>query len=112
MFQKASIAASKEDRGELNAKSSTTADAKVTGSDGGAIVKENNTIEDVCPPSSAKLGRSTWTLLHTMAAWYPDEPTDNDQTTMKRFFTALGRFYPCPWCAHDFQKNLEEKPPQ
>jgi hypothetical protein len=76
------------------------------------ISKEANAVDDACPPTSAKLGRSTWTLLHTMAAWYPDEPSKAEQTSMKRFFSALGRFYPCPWCATDFRANLEEKPPQ
>jgi FAD-linked sulfhydryl oxidase len=47
-----------------------------------------------------------------MAAWYPDEPSKAERTSMKRFFSALGRFYPCPWCATDFRANLEEKPPQ
>lgn len=31
---------------------------------------------------------------------------------MKSFFGAFARFYPCTWCAKDFQDNLERKPVQ
>ncbi|GAX18493.1 hypothetical protein FisN_10Hh309 [Fistulifera solaris] len=63
-----------------------------------------------CPPNSGVLGRASWTLLHTMAAWYPDQPTAEDQQHMESFMSALARFYPCTWCARDFQANLEESP--
>eukprot|EP00540_Astrosyne_radiata_P022180 CAMPEP_0116859128 /NCGR_PEP_ID=MMETSP0418-20121206/21607_1 /TAXON_ID=1158023 /ORGANISM="Astrosyne radiata, Strain 13vi08-1A" /LENGTH=128 /DNA_ID=CAMNT_0004493229 /DNA_START=12 /DNA_END=398 /DNA_ORIENTATION=- len=63
-----------------------------------------------CPPRSAELGRSTWTFLHSMAAWYPEKPTHQEKKLMTNFMSALARFYPCPWCARDFQKNLGEKP--
>jgi Erv1 / Alr family len=114
MFQKASIAAAlnAESAETINAKPSTSTDSSVVGSVERVRSKENFSADDMCPPSSAKLGRSTWTLLHTMAAWYPEVPTERDQTGMTSFFTALSRFYPCPWCAHDFQQNLEEKPPK
>ena len=101
-----------------------------------------------CPPNSAELGRSTWTLLHSMvrmpvcvmcafvggksipfdsrirahclyfiyccmqAAWYPDEPSTEDKQFMTSFMASFARFYPCPWCATDFQKNLAAKPVQ
>jgi mitochondrial FAD-linked sulfhydryl oxidase len=115
MFQKASKAASEADAESATmgkAKSSTTTDSAEIGSAERSISKEIFSVDDICPPTSAKLGRSTWTLLHTMAAWYPDAPSSSDQTSMKSFFAALSHFYPCPWCAHDFQQNLEEKPPQ
>mmetsp|Transcript_4868 Transcript_4868/g.9010 ORF Transcript_4868/g.9010 Transcript_4868/m.9010 type:complete len:172 (+) Transcript_4868:73-588(+) len=65
-----------------------------------------------CPPNSAELGRSTWTLLHSMAAWYPDEPSTEDEHFMTSFMASFARFYPCPWCATDFQQNLAAKPVQ
>lgn len=63
-----------------------------------------------CPPKSAELGRSSWTLLHCMAAWYPDQPTTQQKSRITNFFGALADFYPCPWCADDFQQNLEKTP--
>ena len=29
---------------------------------------------------------------------------------MTNFMAALARFYPCPWCADDFQKHLKQEP--
>eukprot|EP00980_Cylindrotheca_fusiformis_P024492 scaffold11961_cov122-Cylindrotheca_fusiformis.AAC.4 len=63
-----------------------------------------------CPPRSAELGRSSWKLLHSMAAWYPENPTNDQQTRMKSFMTTLAEFYPCTWCAADFQKNIKDAP--
>ena len=95
-----------------------------------------------CPVNTAQLGRSSWTLLHSMvshlfhhtfslitsqlarfvrhdshqdsflnkAAWYPDSPSKQDQTTMIQFINALARFYPCTHCAADFQHNVIETP--
>eukprot|EP00545_Synedropsis_sp_CCMP1620_P010108 CAMPEP_0119004104 /NCGR_PEP_ID=MMETSP1176-20130426/955_1 /TAXON_ID=265551 /ORGANISM="Synedropsis recta cf, Strain CCMP1620" /LENGTH=182 /DNA_ID=CAMNT_0006955777 /DNA_START=74 /DNA_END=622 /DNA_ORIENTATION=+ len=65
-----------------------------------------------CPPTSARLGRSSWDLLHSMVAWYPDRPTADDARQMEGFFVTLGRFYPCTWCASDFRENLEAQPIQ
>mmetsp|Transcript_100158 Transcript_100158/g.287738 ORF Transcript_100158/g.287738 Transcript_100158/m.287738 type:complete len:167 (-) Transcript_100158:241-741(-) len=64
-----------------------------------------------CPPRSAELGRSSWKLLHSMAAWYPEEPSNEDQRQMKGFFQALATFYPCSWCAEDFQQEIKKTPP-
>ena len=47
----------------------------------------------------------------TKVAWYPDEPSPEDQQQMKGFFGALSKFYPCPWCAEDFQKEIKKTPP-
>ncbi|GKY94932.1 hypothetical protein MPSEU_000458100 [Mayamaea pseudoterrestris] len=63
-----------------------------------------------CPPKSAELGRSSWTLLHSMAAWYPDQPSETEQTLVRHFFAAIARFYPCTYCAEDFAENLKKSP--
>jgi len=63
-----------------------------------------------CPVNTAQLGRCSWTLLHTMAAWYPDTPSSQDQSMMTNFIGALARFYPCSYCAADFQENLKAAP--
>jgi mitochondrial FAD-linked sulfhydryl oxidase len=65
-----------------------------------------------CPPTKGALGKSSWDLLHSIAAWYPDNPTPTDETMIQQFFTGFARFYPCTWCAEDFQRNLQEKPVQ
>ena len=65
-----------------------------------------------CSPDSSELGRSTWTFLHTMAAYYPEQPTTEDQTVMRQFLHGLGRFYPCSYCASHLQQELIEMPPK
>jgi len=60
----------------------------------------------------AELGRSTWTLLHTMAARFPDEPTAEQQDDLRDFVYLLSRLYPCGQCADEFQKILRDHPPE
>ncbi|CAB0018216.1 unnamed protein product [Nesidiocoris tenuis] len=44
------------------------------------------------------LGRKTWAFLHTMAAYYPKNPTSKDQQDMFSLIQLLAKFYPCPIC--------------
>ncbi|ODQ65954.1 hypothetical protein NADFUDRAFT_51228 [Nadsonia fulvescens var. elongata DSM 6958] len=65
-----------------------------------------------CPPDSGALGRATWTLLHTMAANYPETASLEEQRDMKMFIKTFARFYPCWWCAKDFRKYIASQEPQ
>ncbi|CAH1731855.1 FAD-linked sulfhydryl oxidase ALR [Aphis gossypii] len=65
-----------------------------------------------CPLDKAKLGFHTWSLLHTIAAYYPDEPTPQQRKDINDFFTLIGRLYPCETCARDFTKLLASRPPE
>ncbi len=64
-----------------------------------------------CPLDSEELGRRTWSLLHTMAAYYPEVPSAGEQREMRALFSSLGRFYPCSYCARDLRASLAERPP-
>ncbi|KAJ3182150.1 hypothetical protein HDU85_003192 [Gaertneriomyces sp. JEL0708] len=64
-----------------------------------------------CPPDSGELGRSGWTFLHTMAAYYPESPSTEHQESMKAFVNALGHFYPCGYCASHLRKETKRDPP-
>mmetsp|Transcript_5890 Transcript_5890/g.36506 ORF Transcript_5890/g.36506 Transcript_5890/m.36506 type:complete len:188 (+) Transcript_5890:293-856(+) len=57
------------------------------------------------------LGRSTWTLLHTLAAQFPEHPTKQQKKDAKTLLDVLTRIYPCGECAHHFQKLVREHPP-
>lgn len=46
-----------------------------------------------------------------MAAYYPDEPSKEDQTSMTGFIGGLARFYPCESCASDFRRDIIDDPP-
>ena len=56
-----------------------------------------------CPPDVDRLGNHTWTLLHSMSAAYPDEPTKSDQSNALQFIDSFSRLYPCGVCAEDFR---------
>jgi FAD-linked sulfhydryl oxidase len=65
-----------------------------------------------CPPDREELGRHSWTLLHTLAAYFPVTPTAGQSEAALGFIRAIGLLYPCRHCAEDFQLGLEENPPR
>lgn len=62
-------------------------------------------------PTRQQLGRSSWTLLHRMAAQYPAEPSRQQEQDMQAFIHSLGQFYPCSECAGHFREMLARSPP-
>lgn len=64
-----------------------------------------------CPPDTAALGRSTWTFLHTAAAYYPPSAPLSTQIHMGNMISSLSLLYPCVPCATDFQEDVRENPP-
>ena len=65
-----------------------------------------------CPLDRSELGKSSWDLLHTIAANYPDQPSEEQQRQMTAFIEGLAAFYPCIHCAKDFQANVALSPPR
>ena len=64
-----------------------------------------------CPVDKDELGRSTWNLLHSIAASYSEIPSEVEKHQMIMFFTILSSIYPCPICAEDFAASIIKTPP-
>ncbi|KAL8676807.1 MAG: hypothetical protein Q9186_006714 [Xanthomendoza sp. 1 TL-2023] len=62
-----------------------------------------------CPPDVEELGRSTWSLLHTISASYPSRASPTQQDEMRQFLGLFGKLYPCWVCAEDFQAWMKSK---
>ena len=58
-----------------------------------------------CPLDKDELGRNTWSFLHTMAATYPQKPSEQQQQDMTDFIHLFSKLYPCDYCAKDFRKE-------
>ncbi|KAI5919730.1 ERV/ALR sulfhydryl oxidase domain-containing protein [Camillea tinctor] len=62
-----------------------------------------------CPADVETLGRSTWTLLHSIAATYPKAPSPAEQSDLKTFMGLFSKLYPCWVCAEDFQAYMAKE---
>jgi mitochondrial FAD-linked sulfhydryl oxidase len=67
---------------------------------------------DACPVDKDELGRGTWALLHTMAAYYPDKPSTEQKVYAELMFKSLASLYPCKICAAHMQECIAAKPPR
>lgn len=65
-----------------------------------------------CPPDATRLGRSTWTFLHTMAAYYPHSANTTQQQHATQLLTSLTSLYPCQHCASHLTTYYHTHPPQ
>ena len=83
-----------------------------------------------CPETSGSLGRAGertahgaprrprsprrtgWSVLHTMAAYYPTTPSAAENSGMRDFIGLFARFYPCGHCAEHMTAHIAEHPPQ
>mmetsp|Transcript_24921 Transcript_24921/g.41545 ORF Transcript_24921/g.41545 Transcript_24921/m.41545 type:complete len:212 (+) Transcript_24921:87-722(+) len=65
-----------------------------------------------CPVDRSELGASSWDLLHSIAAYYPEKPSEDDKRRVLALLDALAYLYPCPVCAKDFQATMSTLPPK
>lgn len=64
-----------------------------------------------CPLDSNELGRASWSYLHTLAAYYPDFPSPDQQKDMKSFMRLFSQFYPCSYCVDHLKQYVHSNPP-
>lgn len=63
-----------------------------------------------CPLDREALGKSAWNLIHTMAANFPENPSEEEKIMAVQFAHAISRLFPCKVCAKDFEKKLKSSP--
>lgn len=59
-----------------------------------------------------QVGRATWTLLHTLAAQYPEHPTSRQKRDARNLIDIMTRMYPCGECAEHFSEVVKAYPPR
>lgn len=82
----------------------STVTATIGTGEGGKEAKRENTTQ--CPPDGETIGNSTWTFLHSAAAYYPNQPSEIQQESMLALVRSLVHLYPCHSCAEAFGQEL------
>ncbi|XP_063934457.1 FAD-linked sulfhydryl oxidase ALR-like [Zophobas morio] len=70
---------------------------------------ENTNFID-CPADSDKLGRHSWTLLHTIASYYPEKPSGRQKVALQQLMNSLSFLYPCEHCAAHLRLYMKANP--
>lgn len=91
--------------------SSTSTAQNVDTSSGIEPFPPTDVLSKECPLDLHELGHGTWGFLHTMAAYYPDKPTSEQQQDMAQFIKLFSKVFPCQDCAEDLQQRLKKNPP-
>ncbi|BGP71411.1 Growth factor [Rhodotorula toruloides ATCC 204091] len=65
-----------------------------------------------CPPDVERLGRHTWTFLHTTASYFPPQPSQHQKSSMLGLLRALPTLYPCGVCADHLGQYMKTHPPE
>lgn len=59
-----------------------------------------------------EMGHSAWVFLHTIAATYEEEPSEEQKQAAKNLIYSLTQVFPCKECRGHFTKLLAAHPPR
>ena len=62
-------------------------------------------------PDPEEIGVAGWTVLHTAAAAYPNQPTEAQRRHMYNFLTSWSHVYACSICAFHMRQEMKKNPP-
>ncbi|OUC46868.1 Erv1 / Alr family protein [Trichinella nativa] len=83
---------------------------KVTNSAHSYVDSDSNQRKN-CPLDKEELGRSTWGVLHSIAAYLPELLNNETQQDMRNLMRLFSLYYPCEYCAKDMREELAKNPP-
>ncbi|EDO06705.1 Erv1 / Alr family protein [Babesia bovis T2Bo] len=63
------------------------------------------------PPTRSELGRAGWLYLHSLAANFPDNPTELDSLRVKAWCYSFAELYPCHICKDGLVEIYKRIPP-
>ncbi len=66
----------------------------------------------VYPPDRAQIGRANWRYVHTRAAAFPENPTEEQREKELNWVQSFVYTYPCGHCARDFVSVCHRLPPR
>lgn len=61
-------------------------------------------------PDPRYWGAKFWFTMHTIAYFYPDDPTRDEMMHAKNFYESLKVLLPCPGCAQHYSELVEKMP--
>ncbi|MES1907613.1 MAG: hypothetical protein MHM6MM_000697 [Cercozoa sp. M6MM] len=63
------------------------------------------------PPDREMLGRAGWTTLHSMAAYYPESASPEQQQRTLEFLRSFAQLYPCRHCGEHMLAHIDRHVP-
>lgn len=71
---------------------------------------DSSSWEPRAPPGIVEIGNAGWTTIHSFAAYYPDQPTEKQQSSAKNLIDSFSDLFPCRWCADDLREHVAKNP--
>jgi len=65
-----------------------------------------------CGLNRRELGRVSWAYLHTLANYYPESPSREQQEEMVQLLWLFIKYYPCGYCSDMSIQEMYRNPPR